>query len=213
MKHQRELACPTVGQLKKRRYHELAFANGACVWYQFIGREKYSALFQRESSQQLLWMPGITADSFFWWVDSFRSPKKGFLPVPGEADESFLQEHPLYQQAIENDDLLLQLQLRVYYQLATNKECRELSDLLGELVLQQPDKALDREFHVRVTENLEAILSRSGYRILHRPFFAMKGCTHRIWQINPYKRICVDAAPADIASISPGDYLGQVRKN
>ena len=52
-----------------------------------------------------------------------------------------------------------------------------------------------------------AILEQSGYRIIHRPFFSMWNATHSKWELNPYTKTGVDAAPKDAETISFQEYL------
>ena len=51
------------------------------------------------------------------------------------------------------------------------------------------------------------ILYDSGYVLLHRPYFAMRGSTHSKYQLNPHTRRGVDAAKVDDPSISFVEFL------
>ena len=52
-----------------------------------------------------------------------------------------------------------------------------------------------------------AILERSGYHISHRPYFSMWNATRSKWELNPYTKTGVDAAPKDAETISFQEYL------
>ena len=60
----------------------------------------------------------------------------------------------------------------------------------------------DKEYCV-VTKTIPVpMIYRSGYTVLHRPYFAMRGCTHDVSTINPYKKSVIDAAKIDAPYIT-----------
>ena len=74
---------------------------------------------------------------------------------------------------------------------------------------QLPDE-FDKEYVVDVdtmTDRSFSLLRRSGYVILHRPYFAMCGSTHKKYTLNPHTKQGVDAAEAGRAAISFCEFL------
>ena len=70
----------------------------------------------------------------------------------------------------------------------------------------------DMAFYVdSKTINLH-LLEKSKYKLLHRPYFAMKGSTHSAYTLNPHTKIGVDAAPANCEFISFKEFLKIFRK-
>lgn len=60
----------------------------------------------------------------------------------------------------------------------------------------------DRKYCV-ITKTIPILMVyRSGYTVLHRPYFAMMGCTHDVSTINPHKKCVVDAAKIDAPYIT-----------
>ena len=53
----------------------------------------------------------------------------------------------------------------------------------------------DHEYYVENTASLTKLLHKSGYIILHRPYFLMKNSTHDVLTVNPFAKTAVDAAP------------------
>ncbi len=51
------------------------------------------------------------------------------------------------------------------------------------------------------------LLEDSGYRILHRPYFAMIGSTKSCYTINPHTKTEVDAARQEMEPMTFDDYL------
>ena len=60
----------------------------------------------------------------------------------------------------------------------------------------------DRVFTIPQQDIDKELLLRSGYRDLHRPYFAMKGSTHTRCEINPCKKTVVDAGKTDAETTS-----------
>lgn len=52
-----------------------------------------------------------------------------------------------------------------------------------------------------------AILRRSGYVILHRPYFSMRNSTHEKWQLNPHTKKGIDATEYDAKSMPFCEFL------
>lgn len=65
----------------------------------------------------------------------------------------------------------------------------------------------NKNYYVKASTIKTRILRKSGYAIIHRPYFAMKDSTHDVVTINPYKKECIDAAPINESVITFKDFL------
>ena len=74
-------------------------------------------------------------------------------------------------------------------------------------VLPQLTAEYDRSYIVDSGTIKISVLRRSGYRILHRPYFAMNDSTYDKWQLNPHRKTGVDAANIDAPAMSFKEYL------
>ena len=79
--------------------------------------------------------------------------------------------------------------------------------LFGLRVLPALPKEFDRNYFVDSDTIDAGTLRRSGYTVVHRPYFAMIKSTHDAWTLNPHTKYGVDAAKTDDPTISFKDYL------
>ncbi len=117
-----------------------------------------------------------------------------------------VEKNPLYLAAGAVGDVLMQKQLKVVYRVATPEDCAWLAEKEGQPLLPPLPEAYDKKYYVRTDSIDFDLLYRSGYQILHRPYFAMKGSTHDICTLNPHGKFGVDAAPKDAEAISFEEY-------
>lgn len=92
----------------------------------------------------------------------------------------------------------------------TTKECPLLGKMPKRRILPQLPDEFNKEYVVDVdtmTDRSFSLLRRSGYVILHRPYFAMCGSTHKKYTLNPHTKQGVNAAKVDSASISFCEFL------
>lgn len=113
-----------------------------------------------------------------------------------------IAENPLYRSALENNDILLQKQIALVYNLAAEKDCAWLSKALHTRILPPLPKEFDREYSVDSDTISVPLLLHSGYQILHKPCLSMQGHTHSLWLLNPHSKTAVDAAKKDSHPIS-----------
>lgn len=73
-------------------------------------------------------------------------------------------------------------------------------------------KEYDKYYVVDASTVKSAILRRSGYKILHRPYFAMKNSTHEKWQLNPHTKLGIDAAEIDAKAMPFKEFLKMFEK-
>ena len=80
-------------------------------------------------------------------------------------------------------------------------------DGLHHLIKEIADNSIDEAIAGYANRIDITILNQSGYRVVHRPYFAMKGSTHDKWELNPYTKTGVDAAMKDDDGISFSELL------
>ena len=122
-----------------------------------------------------------------------------------------ISDHPLVVAARKNNDTILEKSVKLFCNLETEEDCSALAEMLGVRILPPLPEEFDREYVVDVstiTPQSFELLKRSGYKIWHRPCFAMKGSTHEKCTFNPHAKTVIDAAKTDSPSISFDDYLG-----
>ena len=118
-----------------------------------------------------------------------------------------VEKNPLYLSAGASGDVLMQKQLKIVYRVASPEDCAWLSEKTGKPVLPSLPEAYDRKYYVRTDSIDFDTLHRSGYQLLHRPYFAMNGSTHEAYSLNPHTKSGVDAAPDEAETISFEEYL------
>ena len=108
-----------------------------------------------------------------------------------------LSTNPLYVAAKEHGDEILTALLEKYFGKYSDKSAK----------LPPFSEEYDREYYVITrTIPIHTILN-SGYKVLHRPYFAMSGSTHELCTINPYKKSVVDAAKVDVQVITFPEFI------
>ena len=58
-----------------------------------------------------------------------------------------------------------------------------------------------------INKNVLEFLEKSGYKVIHCPYFSMYNRTRRNYSINPYKKYVMDAARTDSVEISLESFL------
>lgn len=148
----------------------------------------------------------ISEVRFGWYAKNINRPNSLSDVVRDDADGDDL-ESMLYRHAEKIGDRLLTNQLKLCFGKANEYDCRWLEEELGVRVLPPLPVENNRDYIV-LSENVDTkLLENSGYEILHRPYFAMKGYTHGKWRINPYSKRCVDAARADDKGVPFTDFM------
>lgn len=124
-----------------------------------------------------------------------------------------IDSNPLYKLAVESNDKQLEKQIKLYYQIETKNDCNFLSKLFGVKVLPALPNEFNKNFIVDADTISMTLLRNSGYKILHRPYFAMNGSTHEKWQLNPHTKTGIDAANKDEESIAFCEYVDMIENN
>ncbi len=118
-----------------------------------------------------------------------------------------LPENPFYRAALERGDDLLPRQIRLFYNLATDEDLGVLQRIFRKRVLPALSEEFDRTFTVIAKTIDYGLLNRSGYQFCHRPYFAMRNCTHSLCELNPHKKSGVDAGNDDVEPMTFEQYL------
>lgn len=96
-----------------------------------------------------------------------------------------LSKNALYQLALNKNDILMQLGIKLFYDLLPHEEIEALFPKLSE--------EYNKDYSIRVNDTLAYLLLAAGYKIAHRPAFAMRCSTRLYWTINPHTKCGVDA--------------------
>ena len=141
-------------------------------------------------------------------LDLIRSEERQKIwDVLDASDEKTIMKNPFYLKAVELDDVMMQKQMKLKYNIASEEDCLWLSEALGYRILPALGEEYDKNYVVK-TDNIDVeLLDHSGYRVFHRPYFAMQNSTHGLWQLNPHTKSGVDAARKDSEAIDFCDYL------
>ncbi len=128
------------------------------------------------------------------------------------SDNKTIAFNPLYLSALKENDKMMQCELKLHYGIADEDECRFLSEKTGLRILPLLPKDYDKSYVVEAideNENSEflELLHHSGYKILHRPYFAMMNSTHKNISLNPHTKTGVDAAEQDAEAITFDEFL------
>ena len=124
-----------------------------------------------------------------------------------------IDENPFYISAKASGNEEIERRLRLSYRIATKEDCEWLSDRTGKRILPSFPKEYNRSYTVEADAELARLLIDSGFQLLHRPSFSMKGCTHKKMQINPHIKMAVDAGKVDAETISAGEFLKMYEGN
>jgi hypothetical protein len=126
------------------------------------------------------------------------------------SDNKTIAFNPLYLSAVKENDKMMQCELKLLYRIADEDECRYISEKTGVRILPSLTEKYDRNYVISVESILYKdykLLIDSGYRIAHRPYFAMMGHTHYKYQLNPHTKSGVDAAEQDAEAITFDEFL------
>ncbi len=107
-------------------------------------------------------------------------------------NETAIREN-LIEAAINQKDELFAAVLALYYGIADDKQCARLSSLFGYRILPALPEEYNRNYIVECEGVDFELLGHSGYRVWHRPYFAMYGSTHSYYTLNPHTKQGLDA--------------------
>ena len=140
-------------------------------------------------------------------ISTVLDPKyeKTLLPVLKSPTEKSIKKNPLYI-AAKNDIYFINM-LRRHYGLPEEKARKRFKEHFRRRILPELPEEYNKDYIVSCKDMDIGLLRRSGYVIRHRLYFAMMNSTHAAWQLNPYSKLGVDAAPDDQTPISFKEYL------
>ena len=117
--------------------------------------------------------------------------------------DSIMQGLKEFAEATNNTELLSKTE-EIQSETKNHKKCSLFSK---PKILPALSKRYDKYYVVNTSTVKSAVLRRSGYKILHRPYFAMKNSTYEKWQLNPHTKIGIDAAQTDAKEIPFKEFL------
>lgn len=185
------------------------------VYYQHREKQMYRFLTEYYNGNEKTVTDGVKEGGIGRLINSVPSgldlirneERQKIWNVLDASDEKTIMENPFYIKAIELDDVTMQKQMKLEYNIASEEDCLWLSEALGYRILPALGEEYDKNYVVK-TDNIDVeLLDHSGYRVLHRPYFAMQSSTHGLWQLNPHTKSGADAARKDSEAIDFCDYL------
>lgn len=132
--------------------------------------------------------------------------ERGKAPEEIDTSGKALQE-VLCAAAGEGGNGQIALLIRHHYRCTDESDVPALEKLFGGRVLPPLSNKFDRYFAVNTASVDFELLRRSGYQFLHRPYFAMRGCTRQKCKLNPARRFGVDFGENDEETIDFDGFL------
>ena len=185
------------------------------IWYRRLSRSHFAAVLTYPNDEGVFckkYFPVTSLESLIRELSFGRWRKlfpEGACPIEElhHGTREGVEKNPLYLSAGASGDVLMQKQLKIVYRVASPEDCAWLSEKGGKPVLPALPEAYDRRYYVRTDSINFDTLHRSGYQLLHRPYFGMRGSTHEAYSLNPHTKSGVDAAPDEAETISFEEYL------
>ena len=179
------------------------------LYYKHTSETSYDYLIERENNGQereQCFYCDKTINNMIYTVQMLRY-YKGKLSS-GEYKES-VNLNPLYISSLENNDLIMQLQIKLYYKEESEKDCLLLSEKLGFRILPRLSDNYNKNYIVDAKTIDKSVLEQSGYTILSSSFMTMMGdrYTRRKWKLNPYSKYAETKAEKELPAISFDKYL------
>ena len=117
-----------------------------------------------------------------------------------------IDKNPIYISALKIGDRLMQKQVKQKYNIMSARDENLILKALGIKILPELPEDFNKNYTVDADTIPLPLLRRSGYTVLHRPYFAMQNSTHGKWQLNSHLKSGVDAAPIDAPSVSFSEF-------
>lgn len=179
------------------------------LYYKHTSETSYDYLIEKENSGQekeLCFYCDKTISNMIYTVQQLQNCK-GKLSS-GEYKKS-VNLNPLYISSLENNDIIMQLQIKLYYKEESEKDCSLLSEKLGFRILPRLSDNYNKNYIVDAKTIDKSILEQSGYTILSSSFMTMMGdrYTRRKWKLNPYSKYAETKAEKELPAISFDEYL------
>jgi len=183
----------------------------ATLWFRQVKGDSYDCVVETGCGSGVEIAHGVVMGDmihrlhYYFWNDGTPA---GFYNLLENEVEKPIEQNPIYRAAAETGDEYTCLLVKLAYHCESDKDCRRLEELTGERIL----PLLPADFKIYYPVAREGIdfdlLKRSGYVLMHRPYFAMRGYTHQAVLLNPCSKMGVDAAPDDETPITFEEYLG-----
>lgn len=124
--------------------------------------------------------------------------------IPGAAS---LDSSELYLYAVESGDRFLKCELEVMFGNISAEDLQYLTETTGEVWIPRLGDAYDKAYIIDSETIDHDALRRSGFKVIHKPYFAMSGYTHAAYSVNPHTKRVLDAVPHDSELMSYEDFL------
>ncbi len=186
------------------------------IYYKHDEKMIYEFLIEEENGDT----EGVTATTFknmiYITERIFRRIAKNMVYKKGRSffepmDEAALRENPLYISAVQRKDRFMQVQMKMYYKLESEEDCKWLSEKLEKRVLPRLSEEYNRDYIVDGNTVQKDLLDRSGYTTECAGWMRMMNdgntYTRCKWTLNPCSKNAKAYAKKQQPAISFDEYL------
>ena len=178
------------------------------VYYRHIDRNEFDCLLDIATANYSRMLKNITLHEMIFEINSIITGDKETLNILKESTAQNIEKNPLFKSAVDRGDLTMQRLIKLYYNIADEKDCEALSkDVFGMRILPSLPEKYNRYYVVDKASIQVDMLTKSEYKIAHRPYFGLNGNTPDKWQLNPCTKEGIDCGPAEAETMSFENYL------
>ena len=124
--------------------------------------------------------------------------------IPGA---NSLGSSDLYLLAVKSGDRFMRCELEVMFGDISGDDLDYLIKTTGEVWIPRLGEEYDRDYIVASETIDHDALKRSGFRVIHKPYYAMSGYTHSAYAVNPHTKRVLDAVPRGSEMMSHDDLM------
>jgi hypothetical protein len=185
------------------------------LYYRHIEKDRFDFLIAykrteniKGNAERTLLLNNSTLQEMFHDLCWQSSGDEEMINILRESTSQTIAKNPVYIAAAADGDIFMQLLLKLYYRIASEEECVQLSeDVFDAYILPPLPEEYDRPYPVDSATIEKDLLKRSGYQIYHTPNISMQGNTRRIWMLNPHSKTGIDSGPIDSEAMTYDEFM------
>lgn len=185
------------------------------LYYRHIEKDRFDFLIAykrteniKGNAERTLLVNNSTLQEMFHDLCWQSSGDEEMINILRESTSQTIAKNPVYIAAAADGDIFMQLLLKLYYRIASEEECVQLSeDVFDAYILPPLPEEYDRNYPVYTETIKRDLLKRSGYKIWHTPNVSMYGQTRRIWMLNPHTKCGIDSGPTDSEAMTYDEFM------
>jgi len=176
------------------------------VYYRHSDRNVFDCMLGIEEADYVRLLKNITLREMISEINNILD--KETIRILQESSAQNIEKNPLFKSAVDCGDITMQRLIKLYYNIADEKDCEALSkDVFGMKILPPLPEKYNRYYVVDKASIQVDMLTKSEYKIAHRPYFGLNGNTPDKWQLNPCTKEGIDCGPAEAETMSFENYL------